>query len=59
MVCEYIATNAVFTEQKSMWGKEALGLFTEIQKMGKIVMWEKSLKWLGDMWEQISWVKSD
>lgn len=44
MVCEYIATNAVFTEQKSMWGKEALGLFTEIQKMGKIVMWEKSLK---------------
>lgn len=37
MVFEYIAINAGFTEQNSMRGKEALGLFTEIQKMGKTV----------------------
>lgn len=42
-----------------MGGKEALALFTEIQKMGKIVMQEKSLKSMGDLWEQMSWTKSD
>lgn len=57
-VFEYIAINEVFTEQNSTWGKEALALFTEIQNMGKTVMWEKSLKWTGDMWEEISGTKS-